>query len=172
MEDMAGLMQAMVMAAQGAQTAAETAAEAVRATSSSGGNAPIIRDETRYIDKPEKFNPKDTEQEQAQWDEWRHGFVNYVCAQDAAFVQELDTIDSDRANDYDMHSIIAETANRCRMMYFMFSSFVRGRPLRLFRVHERTRNGYAAWRDLLQDIEHRERGRGLALLVGLVSEEN
>ena len=44
--------------------------------------------------------------------------------------------------------------------------------MKLIRFHERDRNGYLAWRDILQELEPRERGRGLALLVGLVSEEN
>ena len=65
-----------------------------------------------------------------------------------------------------------ESARRARMMYALLASFLRGRLLRVIRVHEKDRNGFAAWRDLLQEMEPRERGRGLALLVGLVSEEN
>ncbi len=51
-------------------------------------------------------------------------------------------------------------------------SFIRGRLLKIIRIHEKERKGYAACRDMLQELEPRERGRGLALLVGLVSEKN
>ena len=153
----------MVRAAQGAQAAAEAAVHATQVprVPAVSAVAPVIRDETRCIDKPERFSPKDAEDELTKWDDWRHTFVNYVCAQDPAFAAELDTIDQQRTDEYDITSTTSDTLRRCRMMYYMLASFVRGRPLRLARVHEHTRNGYSAWRDLLQELEPRERGRGL-----------
>ena len=168
-ETLAGLLRAMLQAAQGAQEAAQAA---VAASRTAHAGPPAIREEIRCIDKPERFAPRDAEDELARWDDWRHTFLNYVCAQDPAFATELDTIDANRTDEYDMEAMTPDASRRCRMMYYLLSSFVRGRPLRLVRVHERTRNGYLAWRDLLQELEPRERGRGLALLVGLVSEEN
>ena len=96
------------------------------ATSRSAHAPRVVRDETRCVDKPEKFAPRDAADELARWDDWRHTFLNYVCAQDPAFATELDTIDANRTDEYDMEAMTPDASRRCRMMYYLLSSFVRG----------------------------------------------
>ena len=66
------------------------------------------------------------------------------------FVDEMHSIDRNRQERYDLDAMTADTVRRCRHLYAMLSSFIRDRLLEVMRIHEKERNGYAAWREMLQ----------------------
>ena len=168
------MMAAVITAANVAHQAAQAAQASVQANGvgPGAGTTTLLRDEGRSVDKPERFCPKNFDEEQNRWDEWKHTFKNYVCMQDQGFVNEMHSIGQNRQEQHALDAMVEETSRRCRHLYAMLSSFIRGRLLKIIRIHEKERSGYAAWRDILQELEPRERGRGLALLFGLVSGES
>ena len=181
-EQFDALVRSLVTAAQSAQAAAQSSAaatgqidariQAALASANPQTTTAVLRDEGRCVNRPELFNPKTFEEEQSRWDDWKHVLLNYACTQDPGFNDELGQVDRDRTDNYDIELMGEQTARRCRFFYGLLCSYIRGRFFKMIRVHERSRNGYLAWRDLLVELEPRERGRGLALLVGLVSEAN
>ena len=64
-DQVAALVQALVQAAQSTAAAASAATAAPQAQAAHF----ILRDETRFIDKPERFQPKTHEEDQARWDD-------------------------------------------------------------------------------------------------------
>ena len=156
------LLQSIQQLAQGAGQAGPAAAPAEAR----------LRDDLRHVDKPQRFEARTFEEEQEKWDDWKHVFLNYLCMMDEEFTTELEQVNQNRAQEPKMDNITPAQQKRSNLLYAYLSSFVRGRLLGLVKKHRELRNGFAAWHELLQELEPQERGRGLALLVGLVSEDN
>ena len=120
---------AVMTAANSAQQAAQAAQVSVQANGAGpgAGTTTLLRNEGPSVDKPARFCPKNFDEEQNKWDEWKHIFTNYVCMQDQGFVNAMHSIDLDRQEQYTLDSIVEDTLRRCRHRYAMLSSFIRGR---------------------------------------------
>ncbi len=57
--------------------------------------------------------------------------------QDQGFVNEMHSIDQNRQEQYTLDTMAEDTLRRCRHLYAMISSFIRGRLLKIIRIHEK-----------------------------------
>ena len=69
------MMAAVITAANGAPQAAQASVQA-NGVGPGAGATTLPLDEVRSVDKPERFCPKNFDEEQNRWDEWKHTFTN------------------------------------------------------------------------------------------------
>ena len=109
-EQFAQIMTAVMSAANGAQQAAQASVQANAGARPAAGTT-LLRDEGRSVDKPEHFCPKNFDEEQNRWDEWKHTFTNFMRMQDQGFVDEMHSIDQNR-QDQDRYDLRGDDGRR------------------------------------------------------------
>ena len=164
----------MAEAVRGAVVAAEAAAQAAAAsatgaaaaqTAAAGARRPV---DGRFADRPKPFDHKDGDMESKEWQEYKFLLVNYLSAIGPCFAAELEEVGVNRNDELAPEDMAPAVADRSILLYTLLASLMRNRALGVVRSTPR-KNGFEAWRKLLQTLEPAERGRSLGLLSQLLS---
>ena len=155
-------------AAEAAATAAATAAQLAAArTETSHSDA-----DPRSLRRPIVFNKATREEEAGSWADWKRCFVNYLIGHHIEFQNEFRAVASERDRaELDLNVLSEGTQRRANLLYGHLVSYVEGRLGRLIHQYDDERNGFKAWRTLLNEMEPVDRNRGLVLLELLTSGE-
>ena len=117
--------------------------------------------------KCDQWKPQTREEELKTWREWYFGFTNFISSHDPEYEAELNGLDLEKEATHDL--MPAEQVARSQRLFGLLCSLLRGRPLMLIRVCDKTKAGYEAVRILKNEMEPREKARTLALLRQLAS---
>ena len=115
---------------------------------------------------PDLFKPENRDAELKSWGDWKFSFVNYIKGVDPSMAQNMDMVEKNVSDTYDMESMTDENKGKSVRLYSLLTSYLRLRPLKLIR-HIKNENGFAAWQVLLKEMQPATRARSLALLSQL-----
>eukprot|EP00435_Cladocopium_sp_Y103_P075477 s444_g58.t1 len=157
--------------------AAETAAHAASATANAvelfsqqanaGSSSSKSSDWFKLLPKPSVFEPKDYDQEIAQWREWFWGVNQYLCTLDPMYETEVKDLEQ-HPSVYQDASIMGDDEKRRPMfLYGLLASLLRGRLLTVLRGIPEN-NGYEALRQLVLQCQPTTRNRSLGILSALM----
>ena len=121
---------------------------------------------SRHLKAPGLFKPENRDAELKTWGDWTFSFVNYIKGVDPSMAQNMDMVEKNVNDTYDMENMTDENQGKPVRLYSLLTSYLRLRPLKLIR-HIKNENGFAAWQVLLKEMQPATRARSLALLSQL-----
>ena len=94
--------------------------------------------------------------------------MNYVCEHSTEYADVFAGIESARDAPVAFSHLTQARVVLAHQMHAFLVAFLEGRLGRIVQSHDPTRNGFEAWRCLLNEVEPVDRNRGLALLEALI----
>ena len=157
---------------------AEAIALMARSTSASSGLTTTIATESVRVNRAmmadkftEKFGSEERDKDALAWPEWKFKLRNHLAMIDPAYIADMDLVDRDRGEELDISLATDELQARALMLYSLLVKNMKQRPMDLVRS-QKDRNGYEVYRRLLNDLEPRERSRGLAFMQGMLMDSS
>ena len=127
---------------------------------------------TMMIDKfTLQFGSEDRDKDALHWPEWKFKLRNHLATTDQAYIVDMDMIDADRGEELDISLATEDLQARALMLYGLLVKTLKQRPLDFVRS-QKDRNGYEVFRLLLNDLEPRERSRGLAFMQSMLMDSS
>ena len=157
----------VIQAAEAAAQAASSTAQAVqlfsRQAQGGGESSSKSTDWFKLLPKPSPFEPKDYDQEIAQWREWFWTVNQYLCTLDYKYEAEIKYIETHADVFQDPGLMGDDEKRRSMFLYGLLASLLRGRLLTVLRGVT-DNNGYEALRPLLLQCQPTSRNRSLGIL--------
>ncbi len=118
-----------------------------------------------------QFGSEDRDKDALNWPEWKFKLRNHLAVIDQSYIIDLDMIDKDRGEELDISLATDDLQARALMLYGLLVKTLKQRPLDFVRS-QKDRNGYEIFRCLLNDLEPRERSRGLAFMQSMLMDSS
>ena len=98
---------------------------------------------SRHLKAPDLFKPENRDAELKTLGDWKFSFVNYIKGVDPSMAQNMDMVEKNVNDTYDMENMTDENKGKSVRLYSLLTSYLRLRPLKLIR-HITNENGFAA----------------------------
>jgi len=158
---MANSMEAFLAEMRGFTSTTTQAVNPVAELRRKDGNQESI--DSRTLQKPEVWRPKDNEEEMTGWPEWAFLFKAFMVVLDSDYENDLETVERQLDSNRAFEDYLQEEKTRARRLYSYLVSYLKNRPLRIVRAVPNN-DGLAAGQSLCREFQPRSRQRTLCLL--------
>ena len=117
-----------------------------------------------------QFGSEDRDKDALNWPEGKFKLRNHLAVIDQAYIVDMDMIDND-CGELSISLATHDLQARALMPYGLLVKTLKQRPLDFVRS-QKDRNGYEVFRRLLNDLEPRERSRGLAFMQSMLMDSS
>ena len=122
--------------------------------------------DSRTLQKPEVWRPKDAEEEMSGWPEWSFLFKAFMAVLDSDYENDLETLERQLGSERAFDDYLVEEKTRAKRLYSYLVSYLKGRPLRIVRAVANN-DGFKAWQQLCKEFQPQTRQRTLCLLQAI-----